>query len=107
MPEIEGVENTTHRGKDGFIIEWSIPGVSKSGAKFKAVGSTSMRFPSTVTEIKVVGISEASSDSYNTRIFDKAYTVRVFVPTEGFLSAGIKNPVEWLKDQFSGDILNI
>lgn len=92
MPEIQSVENATRDGEDGFIIEWQFIGFSESAARFRAVMMTAMRFPSTITTSKVVGVREFG---------DRDYNVRVFVPTEGFLSAGIQNPVEWVQEQFN------
>lgn len=92
MPRIQSVETATHEGRDGFTIEWEFMGFSKSTAKFRAVGQTALRFPTTITSSEVVGVREFGDNDYN---------VLVFVPTEGFLSAGIQNPVDWMREQFN------
>lgn len=94
MPDIVSITDGSHEGEEGFIIEWQMIGFTEQGAKFRARGMTAMRFPTTITGTSVVGTSEFGTNDYN---------VEVFVPTEGFLSAGIKNPVDWFQDQFSGD----
>lgn len=91
MPDIQKVEKVTHKGKEGFIITWEFIGFTEPVAKFRAIGMTSLRFPTTITTSEVVGVRKFDSMDYN---------VGVFVPTEGFMSAGIKNPVEWMRDAF-------
>jgi hypothetical protein len=89
MPRIQSVETGTHDGKQGFIIEWEFIGFHESTAKSRAVGQTSLRFPTTIVTSEVVGVREYGNKDYN---------VQVFVPTEGFMSAGITNPVEWMRE---------
>lgn len=91
MPEIRTIREGTHEGKDGFIVEWEMIGFTESGARFRAVLMTAMRFPTTITEVDVVGIRDLGRRDQN---------VMVFVPTEGFPSAGIEQPVKWMKEQF-------
>lgn len=91
MADIKKVESGRHDGKDGFIITYEMIGITKADAMFRAVPMTAMRFPTTITEAEVVGVTEFG---------DKDFDVRVFVPTEGFLDAGIGNPVGWVRDQF-------
>lgn len=92
MPEIRKIEDATHEGKDGFVIEWEMVGLfTEGGARFRAVGTTALRFPTTITEAEVVGVRELGKRKFN---------VRVFVPTEGFPAAGIQNPVKWFREQF-------
>lgn len=91
MPDIRAIKEGTHDGEDGFIVEWMMIGFSEQGAKFRAILTTAMRFPTTITEAEVVGVRELDPRDYD---------VHVFVPTEGFPSAGIQNPVRWMRDQF-------
>lgn len=91
MPSIQSIHSATHEGTDGFIIEWEFIGFSEFGAKFRAVAMTASRFPSTIVTAEVVGVREFDPRDYN---------VQVFVPTEGFMSAGINNPAEWLHDEY-------
>lgn len=72
-------------------------GFSKQGAQFRAITSTAMRFPTTIVSSKVTSVQEFGTDDFN---------VNVFVPTEGFMSAGIPSPREWLKENF-GDRLDL
>ena len=97
MPSIRKVTDANVDGEEGFIITWEMMGFSKQGAKFRAITSTAMRFPTTITTSKIVSVQEFAEDDFN---------VNVFVPTEGFLSAGIPSPREWLKDNF-GDRLDL
>lgn len=98
MPSIRSVRDGTHEGEKGFVVEWEMIGFVEEVAKFRAVGMTAMRFPTTITEAEIVGIREFNNRDFN---------IQVFIPTEGFLSAGIKNPVDWFRDQFGGDQLDI
>lgn len=91
MPDIQKVEDFSFEGRDGFLVTWEMIGFDKRGAEFRAKLSTAMRFPTTVTEVRVLGTSEFG---------DRDYNVDVWVPTEGFGSAGIKNPVEWVRENF-------
>lgn len=91
MPDIQKIKEGTHRGEEGFIVTWEMRGFSKSGAKFRATLMTAMRFPTTITSSEVVSVAEFGDADFN---------VDVFVPTEGFASAGIGQPVKWLRDQF-------
>lgn len=91
MPEIQSIHSATHEGKDGFIIEWEFMGFTKNTAKFRAVGMTAMRFPTTIVTSEVVGVREFDPMDYN---------IQVFVPTEGFMSAGINNPAKWLHEEY-------
>lgn len=77
--------------ENGFVITWSFNGFSESTAKFRARMMTAMRSPTTITTCKTVGVVEFE---------DMDYDVQVFVPTEGMLSAGIKNPIEWVREEF-------
>lgn len=97
MPEIRKIQQTTHNDKEGFIVVWEMIGFQKSMARFRAIGMTAMRFPTTITEVEVVSVTEFEPRDYN---------IEVFVPTEGFPSAGISSPVDWLKEQFDSDILS-
>lgn len=91
MPDIHSVKEATVGGVDGFIIEWQMRGFSKSSAKFRAVGMTALRFPTTITSSEVVGVREFDPMDFN---------VQVFVPLEGFADAGIGQPVKWMREQF-------
>lgn len=91
MPEIQSVQTGTHEGKEGFIVEWEFIGFSESAARFRAILMTAMRFPTTITTSEVVGVRELDKRDFN---------VQVFVPTEGFASAGIKNPVKFMREEF-------
>lgn len=91
MPRIQSIHSETHEGKEGFIIEWEFIGFSEDMARFRAIGQTALRFPTTIVTAEVVGVREFDPRDFN---------VQVFVPTEGFMSAGINNPVEWMHDEF-------
>ena len=91
MPQIRSVENATRDGTDGFVVEWEFIGFTEADATFRAVGMTALRFPTTIVSSEIVGVRKFGSTDYN---------VLVFVPTEGFMSAGITNPVEWMRDEF-------
>lgn len=91
MPDIVSITDGSHEGEEGFIIEWQMIGFTKGGAKFRARGMTALRFPTALTGTEVVGVKEFG---------DRDFNIDVFVPTEGFPSAGITNPVEWISDQF-------
>lgn len=91
MPDIHSVEEATVDGVDGFIIEWQMRGFNESSAKFRAVGMTALRFPTTITSSKVVGVRKFDPMDFN---------VRVFVPLEGFADAGIGQPVKWMREEF-------
>lgn len=91
MPEIRIIKEDTHDGKDGFLIEWMMTGFTESGAKFRANMMTALRFPTTITETKIVGVR---------KLDPRDYDVLIFVPTEGFPSAGIQNPVKWVREEF-------
>lgn len=97
MPEITKVEEATRDGEDGFEVTWMMRGFSESGAKFRAAGMTAMRFPTTITELEVVTVREFDERDFN---------VTVFVPTRGFPSAGITNPVKWARSQFGERFMN-
>lgn len=93
MPEIETVFGANEGGRKGFIVRWKFPmALSEGAARFRARAMTTMRFPSTVTDLEIIrsGKSEETGD----------IMVDVFVPTEGFLSAGIQNPIEWVRENF-------
>lgn len=96
MPSIRKVTDATVDGEEGFIITWEMIGYSKQGAQFRALASTGVRFPTTITTSKVAGVQEFGEKDFN---------VNVFVPTEGFMSAGVPSPREWLEENF-GDRLN-
>lgn len=96
MSNIRTIRESRRGGKDGFEIEWEMMGLTKAGAKFRATASTASRFPTTVSEVKVVGMRKFG---------DRDYNVIVFVPTEGILSAGIGNPLKWMQQQFDNRIL--
>lgn len=91
MPEIRAIREATHNGKEGFIVDWMMIGFTKQGAEFRAVLMTAMRFPTTITEVDIVGVRELDPRDYD---------VQIFVPTEGFPSAGIEQPIKWLREQF-------
>jgi len=95
MAEIVEIEAMRHKGKGGFGITWSMTGLSKGAAQFRAVGMTAMRFPLTITEIEAVTARKDGSE----------IIVTTFIPTQGFFDAGLGNPVSWLEDQFDSDIL--
>lgn len=96
MTRIQSVSNTTYKGRDGFIIEWEFIGFTENTARGRAKMMTAMRFPTTIATSKVIGVREFDPRDYN---------VQVFVPTEGFLSAGIQNPVKWMREQFGDRFL--
>ena len=98
MPDIRKITEGEEEGKDGFIVTWEMMGFNKRAAKFRAAGMTAMRFPTTITGVKVVSVSEFG---------DRDFNVEVFVPTEGFPSAGISNPIEWMREQFDNRKLNL
>ena len=91
MPTVRSVQDATRDGKDGFIIDWEMIGFTRPMAVLRARGATALRFPTTIATVDIVGVSEFGERDYN---------VQVFVPTEGFLAAGIQNPVKWLREQF-------
>lgn len=91
MPEIRSVSDTTHEGERGFIIEWEFRGFTEDTARFRAKMMTAARFPTTITTSEVIGVREFDPRDFN---------VQVFVPTEGFFSAGIASPVQWMREQF-------
>lgn len=98
MPDIRRIYDSTHKGKEGFVIEWELRGFSRFGAEFRAMAMTAGRFPTTITEISRVGTREFGETDFN---------VGVFVPTEGFVSAGVGQPLKWLRNQFEDRILDI
>lgn len=91
MSSIREIRKGSRGGKDGFIITWEYIGFTKADAKFRAVLQTAMRFPTTITEAEVINVTEFENNDFN---------VEVFVPTEGFPSAGITAPVKWVRDNF-------
>lgn len=91
MPEIRTVREGAHEGKDGFIVEWEMIGFAERVARFRAVLMTALRFPTTITEVSIVGVRDLGHRDKN---------VMVFVPTEGFPSAGLEQPVKWAKEEF-------
>lgn len=109
MPSIKTIREGSHDGEDGFIVEWKMFGFNEGIAKFRASGMTAMRFPTTITDVSVVGV-ENLGERVGIGPVDAGaedHIVSVFVPTEGFPSAGIQNPLDWLQEQFSGDRLRI
>lgn len=96
MPEIKSVRTAEHEGKEGFIVEWEFIGFTEGGAKFRAVLMTAMRFPTTITEVDVVRSRQTEN---------RDMVVEIFVPTEGFPSAGIEQPMKWLKENFRDRIV--
>lgn len=91
MTDIVSVNDTTHNGEDGFTVKWRFMGFTESGAKFRAVVMAAMRFPTTITEVEVLRVSEFGKRDYD---------VVVFIPTDGFPKAGVTNPIEWAREQF-------
>lgn len=91
MPRIQSVSMTERDGREGFMVEWEFQGFTEADAKFRAKLMTAMRFPTTITTSKVLGVREFDSNDYN---------VLVFVPTEGLGSAGIPNPIKWAREEF-------
>lgn len=97
MPDIQSVREYTHDGKEGFVVEWQFIGFSKGMAKFRSVCQTAMRFPTTITTCEIVGVKEFGKRDYN---------IQVFVPTEDFMSAGISNPIQWMRREFKERFLD-
>lgn len=95
MARIINVVEDVVDGKEGFIINWEFVGLSKASARFRAVGMTALRFPTTVTEAKVVDIERQVVEPGVPN-----FRVSVFIPTEGIIAAGIGNPIAWMRDQF-------
>lgn len=95
MSKIESIHEDVVNGIEGFVINWEFVGLTKASAKFRAVGQTALRFPTTITDASVVDVERNV-----TGVGEPNFIVSVFVPTEGFGSAGIGNPVEWMKNQF-------
>lgn len=96
MTRISSIKESTVDGTEGFIIEWEMIGFAKPMAKFRARGMTALRFPTTITRVDIVGVREFGGNDF---------AVQVFIPTEGFLSAGIENPVNWLREQFGDKLI--
>lgn len=97
MADIRRIREGEYEGEDGFIVTWEMTGVTKTAAEFRAVAKTAMRFPTTITSSEVVAVKEFGD-------FD--FDVEVFVPTEGFASAGIGQPLEWVYEQFDDRVLS-
>lgn len=98
MAEINSVTTGEHNGEEGLIVEWEFAGLREGMAEFRAMGMTAMRFPTTITEAEVIEISEVGA---------KSYAVKVFVPTKGFPSVGISNPIDWIRDNFATDKVDL
>lgn len=94
MAKIVRVTQGSNNGKEGFIVVYKTQGPL---SEIRAVGMTALRFPTTVLEAEVVGEQETADGSYHTR---------VFVPTEGFPSAGITNPIQWAREQFGDTFIS-
>ena len=94
MPRIQSVSDTTYEGTRGFIIEWEFIGFSENTARGRAKMMTAMSFPTTIATSRVIGVREFDPNDFN---------VQVFVPTKGLLSAGIQNPIEWVREEM-GDV---
>lgn len=95
MSRIIRVHEDVVDGKDGFIVNWEFAGLTETSARFRAVMQTALRFPTTITDAEVVDVERQVTAPGNPN-----YRVAVFVPTEGFLSAGIGNPVQWIRERF-------
>lgn len=95
MARIMRVHEDVVDGQDGFIINWEFVGLTKGTARFRAILQTAMRFPTTITDAKVVDIERLGAVPG-----EPNYRIAVFIPTEGFGAAGIGNPIAWLRDQF-------
>lgn len=91
MTTIRKVHEMEHDGRDGFVIVWEFVGFRKEVARFRAVAMTAMRFPTTTTDIEVLSVTKFDRGDFN---------VEVWVPTEGFFSAGIISPIQWLRENF-------
>lgn len=94
MPEITNVVGDEVDGVDGFIVNWEFTGYVEATARFRAIAQTAGRFPTTITDVEIVDMELLESG------INKVYRVAVFVPIEGFLSAGITSPSEWMRDNF-------
>jgi hypothetical protein len=95
--KILNIEQAKRGAEQGFEVTYSMTGLTKSGAEFRAIGGTSARFPTTVTDAEVVHSHMKPGGTVH---------VTVFVPTEGFRSAGIGRPIKWLREQFDKRVRN-
>lgn len=91
MVKIAKVETKKRGVREGIAIEWEMMGFSEVGAKMRARMATASRFPTTVATAEILGVREFGEDDYN---------VIIWIPTDGFMSAGIDNPVDWLERNF-------
>lgn len=96
MAKLRDITQDTHEGEEGFIAVYSDESVSLGKTRIAVLQSVSRRFSVNPSKLEVIDITEGGEDS----IGRTEYTLMVFIPEKEMEKAGIREPIQFLKEKF-------
>lgn len=90
-------------GEPGFNVVLNVNARYEEGAKRRARGIVTSRFPATWGNNEVVSVSKTGDSD---GMFTEGWVVTVFVPTEGLRGAGAGTPLDAIMDVVNDRVID-